>query len=56
MTLRGAGPIITDIVGDVTCRCSSPLVLHRAFPDGMYSVREYTCGKVYYLYEIRCIF
>ncbi|XP_060591910.1 uncharacterized protein LOC132746712 [Ruditapes philippinarum] len=45
MTLRGVGPVITEIVGDVKCRCSSPLVLHRAFPDGMYSVREYTCGK-----------
>ncbi|XP_045198745.2 uncharacterized protein LOC123553049 isoform X2 [Mercenaria mercenaria] len=45
MTLRGLGPVIADIVGDVICRCSGPLVLHRAMPDGIYSIREYTCGK-----------
>lgn len=45
VTLRGVGPIIMDIVGDMTCKCPGPLVLQRAYPDGIYSVREYACGK-----------
>lgn len=45
MTLRGSGPVITEVVGDVTCRCSTPLTLHRAYPDGVLSVREYSCNK-----------
>ncbi|KAL4218905.1 hypothetical protein ACF0H5_021493 [Mactra antiquata] len=45
LTLRGVGPIIAEIVGDVRCKCNQPLALHRAMPDGIYSKREYTCGR-----------
>ena len=46
VTLRGMGPIIYDIVGDVSCHCPKPLVLHKAVPDGPFSLRSYACGKV----------
>ena len=46
VTLRGIGPIIYDIVGDISCRCSEPLVLQKSVPDGPFSMRYYACGKV----------
>ena len=46
VTLRGVGPIIYDIVGEISCRCPEPLVLQKAIPDGPFSLRYYSCGKV----------
>lgn len=45
VTLRGYGPVLTEIAGDVKCRCSGSLDLHKAYPDGFLSNREYACGK-----------
>lgn len=45
ITMRGSGPVATEIVGDIACKCPGPLVLSKAYPEGVYSIREYSCGQ-----------
>lgn len=46
LSMEGTAQLPLNIVGDIACDCSIPLVLHSVRPDGAYTVHEFTCGKV----------
>ena len=49
------GPMMFEIVGEISCLCPEPLVLQRAVPDGPFSLQKYVCGQVSGLYY-QCLF
>lgn len=46
LTMEGESPFPTNVVGDIACQCSQPLVLHATRPDGVYTLQDFSCGKV----------